>query len=488
MNLNLRCKGMIKKVIHSYKKSSVGVKASVWFTICSLAQKGVLFLTTPLFTRIMTSEEFGKYSSFMSWQEIVSIFATLNLSYQVFNNGMIKFKKDKDGYATSMIGLMVLSCSLLLACLYVFQERWKVLTGLDGISILLMVLYSLSSGIIGIWTIRNKYEFNYRPIVLLTLSMVILNPIMGLLFVSSFENKVLARVISSVIVISLFAFISLILMIRKSRMIINLKHWKYALRIDLPLIPHFLAVVILNSSDRIMISALAGDVYTAKYTIAYNVATVMQIIVNSIYASLNPWIYRKMEDKAYVHIYKNMNKSIFFVWFLCLIPMFFAREAVIILGGEQYIEAAHLVPVVSASIMVIFNYSFFITIEMFYEKNFYTAIGTFISALVNILLNYILIPLYGYSMAAYTTLISFLVLFYFHFLIYNKIIRSKKIDTKIINFRRMNISIITIIVIAQFLNLLSDMLLIRLGLLFSILLIIVLNFSRLKKYMKGINE
>lgn len=488
MSLNLRCKDMIKKAIHSYKKSSVGVKASVWFTICSLAQKGVLFLTTPLFTRIMTSEEFGKYSSFMSWQEIVSIFATLNLSFQVFNNGMIKFKKDKDGYASSMIGLMILSSSLLLTCLYIFQEKWKALTGLDGASILLMILYSLSSGVIGIWTIRNKYEFNYRPIVLLTISMVILNPIMGLLFVTSFKNKILARIISSVIVIVVFASISLILIIKKSRKIVNLKYWKYALKIDLPLIPHFLAVVILNSSDRIMISALAGDIYTAKYTIAYNVATVMQIIVNSIYASLNPWIYRRMEDKAYNHIYKNMNRIIFFVWFLCLIPMFFAREAVMILGGEQYIEAAHLVPVVSASIMVIFNYSFFITIEMFYEKNIYTAIGTFISALINVVLNYIFIPLYGYSMAAYTTLVSYLVLFYFHFLIFDKIIRSKKIDTKIINFRRMNISIITIIVVAEFLNLLSDMLLMRLSLLFSVSFIFVLNYRKLKKYMKGINE
>lgn len=479
---------MVRGIASAYKRTSVGVRASLWFTVCNLAQKGVLFLTTPFFTRIMTSEEFGKYSAFMSWQEIVSIFATLNLSFQVFNNGMIKFKKDKDGYATSMIGLIVSSCISLFVVLFIFQERWKSLTGLDEVSMILMIMYSLSSGIIGIWTIRNKYDFNYRPIVLLTISMVILNPVLGLLFVKNFENKVMVRVISSVIVIGLFAIISLIFILKKNRKIINLKYWKYALRMDLPLIPHFLAVVMLNSSDRIMISVLAGDIFTARYTIAYNVATVMQIIVNSVYGSLNPWIYHRMEEGAYDHIYKNMNKIIFLVWFLCLAPMFFAREAVMILGGEQYIEATHLVPVVSASIMIIFNYSFFITIEMFYEKNMYTAVGTFISALINIVLNYIFIPLYGYSVAAYTTLVSYLVLFYFHFFIFNRIIRSKKVDIKIINFRRMNISIITIIVIAQFLNLLTDMFLIRMGILCLALSLFVLNFNRFKKYMKGINE
>lgn len=48
---------------------------------------------------MLATEEYGIISLFGAWQNILTIFATLNLSNQIFNNGMVKYEKDQDGYS-----------------------------------------------------------------------------------------------------------------------------------------------------------------------------------------------------------------------------------------------------------------------------------------------------------------------------------------------------------------------------------------------------
>jgi O-antigen/teichoic acid export membrane protein len=109
--------GIIKK----YKNLPDGVKASLWFTICSILQKGISFITVPIFTRMLSTEEYGVISLFSSWQSVLSIFATLNLSYQIFNNGMVKYENDRDGYTTAMLGLSNLTTTILFVVYLIFR-------------------------------------------------------------------------------------------------------------------------------------------------------------------------------------------------------------------------------------------------------------------------------------------------------------------------------------------------------------------------------
>lgn len=88
---------MLLELMNRYKKMSAGVKASLWFMGCNILQKGISFITVPIFTRMMTASDYGVYSLFCSWESVLAIFVTLNLSYQVFNNGMVKYSHDKDG-------------------------------------------------------------------------------------------------------------------------------------------------------------------------------------------------------------------------------------------------------------------------------------------------------------------------------------------------------------------------------------------------------
>lgn len=57
----------MKKYLQQYKNLPVQMKASLWFLICSFMQKGIATITTPIFTRILTTAEYGEFSVFNSW-------------------------------------------------------------------------------------------------------------------------------------------------------------------------------------------------------------------------------------------------------------------------------------------------------------------------------------------------------------------------------------------------------------------------------------
>ena len=75
---------------------SVQAKAALWFTICSFLQKGISFITVPIFTRLMSTEEYGTYTVYLSWLQILTIMTSLYLFNGVYDNAMAKYEKQRD--------------------------------------------------------------------------------------------------------------------------------------------------------------------------------------------------------------------------------------------------------------------------------------------------------------------------------------------------------------------------------------------------------
>ena len=88
----------MKALLNKYKDLPVQMKASLWFLLCAFLQKGVSFFTTPIFTRLLTTEEYGQYSVFNSWYSIVAVFVSLNLSYGVYAQGLVKFEDERNQF------------------------------------------------------------------------------------------------------------------------------------------------------------------------------------------------------------------------------------------------------------------------------------------------------------------------------------------------------------------------------------------------------
>ena len=122
---------MISKLKTKYSSMPVQVRASLWFLICNFMQKGIAFISTPIFTRILTTEQYGEFNVFQSWMSIVSIIVTLRLCYGVFMQGLVKFEHDAKVYASSMQGLTLTLCTVWTVIYFLFRGFFNELLNLS---------------------------------------------------------------------------------------------------------------------------------------------------------------------------------------------------------------------------------------------------------------------------------------------------------------------------------------------------------------------
>ena len=96
---------MFRLIRDKYRSLGEPVKASLWFLICGFLHKGIAFLTTPIYTRIMTEAEFGRANIYISWYNIITVIATLQLAAGVYMRGLVKNEEDADAFSSALLTL-----------------------------------------------------------------------------------------------------------------------------------------------------------------------------------------------------------------------------------------------------------------------------------------------------------------------------------------------------------------------------------------------
>ena len=116
---------MIRKFYKQYKIIPVAARAGLWFVACTMLQKCIAFITVPIFTRLMPTEEYGLYSTYLSWYSILTVFCTLNMHSVIYVNNYTKAdtQKEKDDAAVPLISLSAL-LTIALFVLYLVFHTW----------------------------------------------------------------------------------------------------------------------------------------------------------------------------------------------------------------------------------------------------------------------------------------------------------------------------------------------------------------------------
>lgn len=181
---------------------------------------------------------------------------------------------------------------------------------------------------------------------------------------------------------------------------------------------------VLNSSDRIMIANIVGEKEAGVYNLAYSVSQIMTIFNTALLQTIEPWIYRKLKENKIVEIARVAYIAFSVIASLNVLLIMVAPEVINFFAPAAYQEAIWTIPSVTMSVFFMFLYTFFATFEFFYEKTKYAAGATIGSALLNVLLNYIFIPRFGYIAAGYTTLFSYIVLAILHYYFMRKVCKE----------------------------------------------------------------
>lgn len=414
----------MEKLIRKYKGMPVQVRASFWFLICAFLQKGISMITTPIFTRLLTTTEYGQYNVFNSWLGIITIFVSLSLAGGVYIQGLVKFEKDRDVFASSIQGL-TFTLAVFWAVIYLlFHNFWNQLFNLTTVQMLAMLIMIWTTDVFCLWSNDQRVDFKYRALVIITIMVSIAKPVLGIIFVVNSDDKVTARILGLALVELIgYSWLSIV-SLKKGRTFFSAKYWKYAICFNLPLIPHYLSQIVLNSSDRIMISNMVGDSEAGIYSLAYSLSLIMTLFNTALTQTISPWIYKKIKEKRIEDIASVAYISLILIAVVNLCLILLAPEAVAIFATESYYDAIWIIPPVALSVYFMYSYDLFAKFAFYYEKTNLIMLASVIGAILNVILNYIFIKLFGYIAAGYTTLACYMIYSIAHYILMNNICKK----------------------------------------------------------------
>ena len=477
----------INALLKKYNSISIVVKAGIWLTACSLIQKGISVITVPIFTRLLTPEQYGLVSVFVSWCNIIILVTGISLHTGVFNTAMIKYEGMHNKIVSSFLGLITLITSVVFFIYLVFRESINKWMGMSTVLVLLIFLKILLAPAYNLWMSQQRFEYHYKPFIVITLAIAVLVPLVGYICVVHAKDRALARIISMTVIECIFYGGIYIYIFIKGKKFFDIKLWKYGLLFNIPLVPHFLSGQILNQADRIMIHKLVGTAEAGIYSVGYSAAMLLQIIVSSIMSSIIPWQYKKMKCKDTTGIAEMANITSILMASACFIFSLLAPEFIRILATKEYTEAMGMLPPLTVSIYFFFIYNFFVNIELYYEKNIWVTLASCLIALLNIVLNFIAITIYGYMAAAYTTLICYVAYALIHYIFMKKILKNNQL-ANIYNTKFLLFLSVIMLFISVFLKYIYDYTWIRLTILALFCIGCILNYRKILHYFKIIRE
>ena len=413
---------------NKYKNMSVQVKASLWYTICTFFQKGISFIVVPIYVRLLTTAEYGEWSVFQSWRDILIIFASLNLYAGVYTKTLVDKKDDRDRYTSSMQGLGTV-ISLIMLALYLLTHDWcndKI--GLTTPYMFLLFLYFIVYPGFAFWTTRLRVEYSYRPMVFVTIVLSIITPVLSLLLLQNTGLRARALILGYLIVQCAVGLICYVYQFWKGKCFYHSEYWRYAAKFNIPLIPHYLSLIVLNQADRIMIKNYCGESDAGIYSFAYQIASAINVLISAINGSRVPWTYENLKAKVYDRIRKITNMLVLVMATIVLFISLLSPEVIKILGTDEYQVAVYVIPVVTLGVFYTFVYDLYASIEFYYGATKYVMCASVTGAVLNVFLNAVFIPIYGFIAAAYTTLVCYIVFMVMHYLFSRRILKEQGIN------------------------------------------------------------
>ena len=214
-------------------------KAGIGYTLGNILIKGINFLTLPIFSRVMSAEEFGVFNVFMSYDAILFVIVGLAMHTSI-RSANSEFKGKIDAYTSSVSLLYLINALILAAVVVLFGAGLSGLLGFDRSVLYMLILFSTGSAILTLYNNRISLDYSFKKYLAVAMVNSIGNVALSLILILTVfrSQKDVGRILGSTLVIAALAVVLLIGMYRKAKPRYNKQFWKFGLKYSLPIVPH----------------------------------------------------------------------------------------------------------------------------------------------------------------------------------------------------------------------------------------------------------
>ena len=387
-------------------KNNVYINATMIYILANGIGQGLALLSNIFFTRFMSKMDYGLYTNYYSY---VSIFASIvgaNL-YVGLSNAYIDYKKDIYKFRSSVLCLSVLIFGVVSIVTVTIGYVLDISMPMICVAFALIHAYGffLVNYYMESMNMENQYIKKGIFLCLPNVLQIVLSAI-ALVIINTYESRILGSSIG-VFICGLICFIAIS---SKEKLTVNYEYWKYALKISLPAIISSVSYMIMQQCDKVMITSFYSAEKTAVYGLTYNIGYLLYAVLQATSGAWQSWYYNILKEKKYEKTHKVQKWYIIFMFFLATGLFMVAPEIIKMLSPRSYWEFEYVTPFIIGS-FVMFMYNFHISTAQYNKKTGVISIIVSTAAILNIILNYILIPIYGGVGAAYTSVVSYVFIF-----------------------------------------------------------------------------
>lgn len=399
------------------------LRSGIGYTLGNVLIKGINFLTLPLFSRLLSPEEFGVYNVFASYDAILFVIVGLAL-HTSLQSANLEFRGQIDRYTSSLTLIYVANGALLLAVAALFQAQLSRVLGVPPVAVMLLVLGSFASAVLTLYNTRISLDYAYKKYLLVSVCSSFSNIGVSLALILTVfrENRAMGRIIGSVVPMLVISLVLLLSFYRKARPAFSKAFWRFGVRYSLPIVPHGISQILLAQCDRIMIRSLVSDAAAGIYSLAGNIKLVLVIITESVTTAWNTWFFSQMDKGEHRAIQKRAVQLMGMFSILTVGLMALSPELVWLLGGEKYALGKFVAVPMVLDAFILFLYNIIVPAQYYAKKTTYIMAGTMAAAVINVILNYIFIRRFGFIAAAYTTLASYCFFVVLHYVLSRRLV------------------------------------------------------------------
>lgn len=452
-------------------------KSVVWQLAGKLSLQGLAFFTAPVFTRLLTTSDYGYASLYTSWCSIISIFVAMEVAGSI-GNARIKY----DGiniyeYLSSVLTLTLIPFGVFLVIALAFNNFLAPLLGLRRDLVILVVLNAYASFLISFIVAKlDIYKQVEKSALISFFQSLVVIAISIVFVVRNKDNRGFIKIYSQAVPTILIGLAVFVIVYSKGRVFWKSEYNKFCLGLTLPLIGHSIAGLVFTQCDKLMLQKIQNESELGIYSITYTLCNVLLIIYVAFNNAWVPFYYDFKRQEKTEEILLHTKRYLKFFTLICAGFLLLATDVFKLITPDSYWSGIKAIPIFVLSIYFNYLYLFPANFEFYNCMTKLVPIGTVSSAIINVIMNALLIPRYSIYGAVAGSLISHIFLFGIHE-VFAKFVVKKNYEYNLMLF----IPWISILVVFSVLfYILKDLWIVRWGLAFFIGINLVIDIVKNK--------